>query len=163
MNNDLVVDCLTMFSGIEDLKLDGRIFDSYLASRLTWLPSADEDSGMNLLPELSSLTIVGCSTTYLSIVELVHMVYSRARYSCNIPIDDDDDLQRRDSWVVQQQSKQWNEYSGPMDIWMIYLTDTKDWQDAPNCTMMQHLFSENQIIRHFVKEWCIYVFVDSEI
>lgn len=166
LNTESVVDCLTMKSGIRDLKLDGRMFDGYLASRLTWVPGVDFDLGINLLPDLHSLTIVGCSTTYLSIEELVHMVYSRARYTSLIRTADGNKLRRRQGtggWIVEEQDKQWHEDTGPMDIDMIYLGDTKDSKDATNCMRMQRLFFTNPIIWRFVCDNCIGICVDTNI
>ena len=147
-----VEEILRISPHVEDLRLDGRMFDSYIVSRLTWIPG-DEDS--NLLPKLKFFIIVGCSTTYVSVEELVHMVYSRARYTFLIPNGEDN------GWVGQLQSEQWNEDNGPNDIAMIYLANTTDMYDVDGCSQMQDELSSNPILKWFMDETSFRVVVDS--
>ncbi|KLO11247.1 hypothetical protein SCHPADRAFT_999064 [Schizopora paradoxa] len=138
---------------VEDFKLDGRMLDSHVVSRLTWIPGGEK--GVNLLPKLKYFIVVGCSTTYVSVAELVHMVYSRARYASLLPIVKDD------NWVYDEQYRLWEEDNGPETIQMAYIADTNDDLDTRGSEKMQQLFFGNPIIQHLINEECLGVCVDA--
>ncbi|KLO11248.1 hypothetical protein SCHPADRAFT_999065 [Schizopora paradoxa] len=153
LTSESVVGYLEQMDSIEDLKVDGRIFDRYLVSRLTWMPDAEDSN--NLLPELKSLTVVGCSISYLSIIELVHMIYSRARYLQLFSIDDD-----VENLVVHEQLKQWTEDKGPANMDMVRLTDTKDNLDILESEWMQKQFMMNPILLNLATDGCFHMSIE---
>ncbi|KLO11257.1 hypothetical protein SCHPADRAFT_481695 [Schizopora paradoxa] len=144
LSAESVAGVLDMLPCVGDLKLDGRIFNSHLVARLTWNRGAEKD--INLLPNLTSLTVVGCSTTYVQIAELVNMVYSRARCAHLAPIGD------KDNWTAQQQTEQGGQESHPVDIDMIYLADTMDPFDVENCVEARHFFFTDPTMMWFVSK-----------
>ena len=129
---------------VNDLKLDGRVFDSRLVSRLTWAPGAEKD--INLLPNLRSLAVVGCSTTHIRVAELVDMVRSRVKCAHPIPFGDKDNL------AAHEQSKQQDQESVLAGIVKIYLADTKDPLDVECCVEARHFFFTDPIMMWFVSK-----------
>ncbi|KLO11244.1 hypothetical protein SCHPADRAFT_481101 [Schizopora paradoxa] len=70
-----LVKCLRLCHGIEDLEIDGRVLNNFVASSLCWRQSEDDEE--QLLPALRCLFVVGASTKYVTVNELVKMVHSR--------------------------------------------------------------------------------------
>lgn len=79
MTSELLVDCLTLLPNISSLSLDGRVFDTYVVSKLLWRLSSEssiEDSD-NLLPSLESLSVTDCATDSRFVTAFSLMVHSR--------------------------------------------------------------------------------------